>query len=335
MEPFVTDLGTIQLLAALDRSAAVRLERYLRICDALRYGNPSASITFSGIEFVGRDDVVEMKLERTIGADRKILSTVKLSNGALWRRGQLRVPGAVLPEAIRNSLKGRMIEEIVGNPPFRGFEVTGAVQDGSGATGSLRLRCTAEKVAPIEVDVDQAPMHDLADLEARAGSLADVPIDPVAAHVLDTFDRREALICLMRTSGLKSGTLVELPATYSGMLSDDAPAWFGGTRSRDAFNAHPDALQLKRVKSGFHIQAYAVMGNTLASFTEGGVVQVRGAVAEDEARAPLEALGFDVPGLVFASRTATPPDDVRGVVTILHMPRPLPLSEALGIGSKA
>lgn len=334
MEPFVTDLGTLQLLAALDRSAAVRLERYLEICDALRHGNPSASITFSGVEFVGRDDVVEMKLERTIGADRKILSTVKLSTGALWRRGQLRVPGAVLPEAVRNSLKGRMIEEIVANPPFRGFEVTGAVQDGSGDTGSLRLRCTAEKVAPIEIDPTRAPMHDLAALEERAAALADVPIDPVAAYVLGTFDRREALICLMRTSGLKSGTLIDLPATYSGMLSRDAPAWFGGTRSRDTYNAHPDALQLKRVKAGFHIQAYAVTGNSLASFTEGGVVQVRGAVAEDEAKAPLEALGFDVPGLAFKSRMTTPRDDVRGVVTILQMPASLPLREVMGIGSR-
>jgi len=311
MEPFLTDLGTLQLITFLDRSAAIRLAAFLEECDALRTNNPSAAITFTAVDFVGRPDVTEMKLDRKIGRDRKILSTVKLANGALWRRGQLRIPGVELPDTLRESVKGRLIEEIVGNPPFTGFEVNGAVQDGTGADGSLRIRCTAEKVAEIAVDVEAAPMRSLEDLERLASAHVEERVDPVAAHVLGLLPRRETLIAIVRCAEqTRSGILVRLPLKYSQILSKDAPARFKGTGTKDDPNVQPDILHLKRSKAGYQIDAYAVVpaekigGADLAAFIENGMThgyEGEGGIPADAGC--LERLGFDVPGISFATKT--------------------------------
>ena len=309
MEPFQTDQGTLQLLGRLDVSAARRLAAFLETCDALRANNPSASETFRSIDFVGRDDVVEMKLERRMGADRKILATVKLANGALWRRGQLRIPGIELPEAVRSSVAGRAIEEIVDNPPFRGFTVTGAVQDGSGGAGHLRLRCTAERVGDIVVDVDGAPRHDLGDLERMAAAHAGVPVDPVAAHVLATrMDRRDALLAILQLAEAKPGVAIDLPVEYSDMVEPDAPKEFEGVGKHGNPTYHRDTIQMKRTRAGYQVTAHAVgtdrsRGSALVAIIENGMVH-RHEPEGDEVAAPssLEALGFTVPGIAFGTK---------------------------------
>lgn len=150
-----TDQGTLQLLQHLEKSSAERLNWYI---DQIEKMAPRQStIYFKAHEFIGRDDIVEMKLEVDDRNNEKLISTVKLKNNALWRRGQLRIPDIVLPEIIKSSLKGRKIEEVVENPPFKGFTITGSVQDGRGSKTKLRLRCTAEEVGPIRIDPEKQP----------------------------------------------------------------------------------------------------------------------------------------------------------------------------------
>jgi hypothetical protein len=152
-----TDQGTLQLLEILERSASERLVTFMANLQNKNRWTARRSIVFDGKDFIGRDDIDEMKLEEDERNESKLISTVKLKNGALWRRGQLRIPNLVLPEIIKSALKGRKIEEIVENPPFHGFVVTGGVQDGNGKNTKLRLRCTAEKVGEIIINPARQP----------------------------------------------------------------------------------------------------------------------------------------------------------------------------------
>lgn len=156
---YYTDQGTLQLLTHLDRKKSEDLLMFLKNIQTKDRWMARRSFKISGDRFMGRDDITEMKLEEDENDNRKLVSTVTLKNGAIWRRGQLRIPGLVLPETIKNSLKGRMIEEIVENPPFRGFMVTGGVQDGKGSNTKLRLRCTAEKVSEIVIVPANQPVR--------------------------------------------------------------------------------------------------------------------------------------------------------------------------------
>lgn len=295
---YETDQGTLQLIGQLTRPGARRLAAFLTRCDGLRAGDSIAIQTFTAVDFHGRDDIVDMKLERKVGPDAKILSTVRLRNGALWRRGQLRMPGVVLPDTIIMALKGRRIEEIVEGAPFTGFELTGGVQDGAGDTGSLRLRCTAERTGPIAVDVDAAPEVDLGVLqEMVAERMGRTPVEPFAAHVLDTLPREEALVTLMRLCEATPGKGDEtVSLRYEDLLDGFVrPAHLKGVgkpNSDTSSNAYDyGAIRLRLVKAGVQAECHA----GAQCLIEKGEVHYEH--PEERLDTVREALGFHLPGV--------------------------------------
>lgn len=141
---YETDQGTLQLIDQMKPPARERLRQYLN-------RGYLSEITFYRHEFHDRDDIQSLKLEPHAKKDGIVVATAEMADGVLWRRGSLRVPGIVLPETLRIGAKGRLLEEVVDGAPFKGFVVTSLVQDGSGATGKLRICCTASKTGPILV----------------------------------------------------------------------------------------------------------------------------------------------------------------------------------------
>lgn len=297
---FETDQGTLQLISQMTKPGARRLASFLNRCQNLRASNPTDSEIFASVDFHGRDDIINMKLEYKIGKN-KILSTVQLRNGALWRRGQLRMPGVVLPATVMISLKGRLIEEIVEGSPFKGFEVTGGIQDG-GDAGSLRLRCTAEKTGPITVDIDSAPDVDLETVRTMVmDRLGKVSVEPFAAHVLKSLPIDEAYIVLARLSDAKPGKSEEqVSIRYKDLLDGNVlPKHLKkvGKPETDTscYALGYGVIRLKLVKAGIQAQCHVAGGSEVTCLIEKGEVHFDH--PEGETPTIDEALGFHLNGV--------------------------------------
>ena len=146
MKTFTTDVGTLRILETLTPGGRERLDDFLRRCDRASY---DTSETFFSYDF-HRRDVTRMSMERSISGKHpdRILTTIDFVSGARWRRGSLRMPGVVIPDSLKNALKGRMIEELVQGAPLEGYRIRQAVQDGSPSSPGgtkLRIRCDGEE----------------------------------------------------------------------------------------------------------------------------------------------------------------------------------------------
>lgn len=310
MRAFTTDDGTARLLRHLGRPAALRLNDFLRRCDEPVRRDPTLTETFQAIEFIGRDDIVEMKLEHGPKIGGRIVATTTLTSGAIWRLGQLRIPGTTLPDAVRNAVRGRPLEEIVEGAPFTGYTVTGAVQD-AGRMGALRISCTAGSDERIEIDADAAPRHDALHLETALAVHATTPLDPLAAHVMRLMPREEAVLTLLRLAQAKPGTQVELPMEYRDLVEANPPPHLS-TVHRD----EPDdydrigMMRMKRVKSGYQVECrVARRRDALRCIIENGFVHVPD---ETKPRTIRDVLGFDIPGAGICGQTKWLYRDLKG-----------------------
>lgn len=147
MTEFVTDLGTLELLANMTQDGADKLEAFLKTCDK-GYQN---RITISGFLFENQPKLRWMEMEYNPNDRRKgrVLTSVFFQHDAIWRRGSLRIKGIELPQTLMTGIKGRRIGDLVENAPFPDFIISHAIHDRKAGEVTLRIRSSGETLAPI------------------------------------------------------------------------------------------------------------------------------------------------------------------------------------------
>lgn len=151
--PFTTDAGSSMLLAEMDGSGIRQLEMLLRSFDRVLAGQAGPSSgTIESNCFVGRNNIRTFKMELDAKAKEndKIVTTVEFASGIKWRRGSLRIPGAMLPTTAKVAIKGMRIGDIIEGAPFPDFVIKSAIQDSGPKGGNLRITCTGSEQIPIE-----------------------------------------------------------------------------------------------------------------------------------------------------------------------------------------
>lgn len=246
---YETDQGTLQILKHLTPVAAARLQ------DALTAASIGiGGINFHAADFAGRQDIKQLKLEKHESKTNVLIATATMNDGVVWRRGSLRVPGVVLPEVVRIAAKGRPLEEIVEGAPFSGFIITGLVQDGSGSSAKLRIRCTAEKTGPIIIDIAAAPKRQASEMGEALLAYADVNIDAVAERALRKMPVEDAFAALLNLVKGKASHQEVLSVRYGELIEANVPKHL---HVHDILKT--GIIRLQRFKSG--IRANAVINN--------------------------------------------------------------------------